>query len=108
MQAYLADRRATKREPPVFEARIGIHTGEVVSGVVGTKKFAFDVWGDNVNIAARIESSGEAGKVNISGATYDLVKDHYECSYRGKLPIKNRGEIDMYFVDVPILRHGVT
>ena len=98
MQTFLKERNAGKTIPPVFEARIGIHTGEVVSGVVGTKKFAFDVWGDAVNIAARIESSGAAGKVNISGATYELVKEMYKCNFRGKLPIKNRGEIGMYFV----------
>ncbi len=81
-----------------FEARIGIHTGPVVAGIVGVKKFAYDIWGDTVNIASRMESSGEAGKVNISGSTYDLVKDKFMCQHRGKIEAKNKGEIDMYFV----------
>lgn len=81
-----------------FEARIGIHTGPVVAGIVGVKKFAYDIWGDTVNIASRMESSGEAGKVNISGSTYSLVKDKFMCQYRGKVEAKNKGEIDMYFV----------
>ncbi len=78
--------------------RIGIHTGPVVAGIVGVKKFAYDIWGDTVNIASRMESSGEAGKVNISGSTYELVKDKFTCIHRGKIQAKNKGEIDMYFV----------
>ncbi|MFN0276389.1 MAG: adenylate/guanylate cyclase domain-containing protein [Chitinophagales bacterium] len=83
----------------VFEIRIGIHTGSVVAGIVGVKKFAYDIWGDTVNIASRMESSGEVGKVNISSSTYDLVKDKFKCTYRGKVLAKNKGEIDMYFVE---------
>ncbi len=82
-----------------FEARIGVHTGPVVAGIVGVKKFAYDIWGDTVNIASRMESSGEAGKVNISGSTYALVKDTFTCQYRGKIEAKSKGEIDMYFVE---------
>jgi len=82
-----------------FRIRIGVHTGPVVSGVVGTKKFAYDIWGDTVNTASRMESSGEPGKVNISETTYQLIKDNFNCTYRGKLAAKNKGEIDMYFVE---------
>ncbi|HRG59245.1 MAG TPA: adenylate/guanylate cyclase domain-containing protein [Bacteroidia bacterium] len=81
-----------------FEIRIGIHTGNVVAGIVGIKKFQYDIWGDTVNTASRMESSGEAGKVNISETTYALVKNKFNCEYRGKIKAKNKGEIDMYFV----------
>lgn len=82
-----------------FEIRIGIHTGPVVAGIVGLKKFAYDIWGDTVNVASRMEGSGEAGKINISGSTYELVKDKFTCTHRGKISAKNKGEIDMYFVE---------
>ncbi|TAE05766.1 MAG: hypothetical protein EAZ95_19600 [Bacteroidetes bacterium] len=84
---------------PYWELRVGINSGALVAGVVGKKKFAYDIWGDAVNLASRMESSGEPGKVNISGFTYELVKDHFEVTYRGKVPAKNKGDVDMYFVD---------
>ncbi len=84
---------------PYFELRVGIHTGPVVAGIVGIKKFAYDIWGDTVNTASRMESSGATGKVNISGITHEIVKDKFSCTYRGKLDAKNKGLIDMYFVD---------
>ena len=84
---------------PRFDARIGIHRGPVVAGVVGSKKFAFDIWGDTVNIAARVEQASEGGKINISGEAYAVVKSFSPCQYRGKISVKNKGEIDMYFVE---------
>jgi class 3 adenylate cyclase len=82
-----------------FQVRIGIHSGSVVAGIVGVIKFAYDIWGDAVNIAARMEQSSEAGKINISAPTYELVKDKFLCTYRGKIEAKNKGEIDMYFIE---------
>jgi len=84
---------------PVFEIRIGIHTGPLVAGVVGLKKFAYDIWGDAVNLASQMEQHSEPGKVNISGETYSLVKNAFNCTYRGKIEAKSKGEVDMYFVD---------
>ncbi len=81
-----------------FEIRVGIHTGPVVAGVVGTKKFAYDIWGDTVNIAARMESASEPGKINVSESTYQLIKDHFECEFRGMIDVKNKGVMKMYFV----------
>jgi class 3 adenylate cyclase len=78
--------------------RVGVHSGPVVAGVVGKRKFAFDIWGDSVNIASRMESAGEVGKVNVSAYTYHLIRKDFECAYRGKLDAKGKGEVDMYFV----------
>ena len=84
---------------PYFELRIGIHTGPVVAGVVGIKKFQYDIWGDTVNMAARMEQSGVPGKINISQYTYDLIKHDFNCVHRGKVEAKNKGSVDMYFVE---------
>jgi class 3 adenylate cyclase len=82
-----------------FDIRIGINSGPVVAGIVGTRKFAYDIWGHTVNIASRMESSSEPGKINISGATYALIKDDFDCTWRGKIKAKGIGEIDMYFIN---------
>ena len=81
-----------------LQMRVGIHSGAVIAGVVGRKKFAFDIWGDTVNVAARMEAAGEVERVNISAATFELVKNDLNCEYRGKMKAKNKGEMDMYFV----------
>ncbi|MEO8862135.1 MAG: adenylate/guanylate cyclase domain-containing protein [Ginsengibacter sp.] len=85
-----------------FDIRIGIHTGPLVAGVVGDKKFAFDIWGDTVNTASRMEQNSDPNKINISQSTYELVKDSYKCIYRGKRAAKNKGMIEMYFVESPL------
>ena len=82
-----------------WKLRLGINTGEIIAGVIGKTKFAFDIWGDTVNTASRTEGSGEAGKVNITKATYEYIKDFFVCTYRGKISAKNKGEIEMYFVE---------
>jgi class 3 adenylate cyclase len=83
---------------PVFEIRIGINTGPLMAGVVGEKKFVYDVWGDSVNLASRMESSGEKGKINISESTCALIKDYFETEARGQVLAKNKGAVSMYFV----------
>ncbi|MEA1886982.1 MAG: adenylate/guanylate cyclase domain-containing protein [Bacteroidota bacterium] len=88
----------TDRGMKFWDIRVGIHTGIVIAGVVGQKKLSYDIWGDTVNIASRMESSGIPGKINISGVTYEYVKDFFICEYRGKMPVKYKGDLDMYFV----------
>jgi len=101
MQEFLTEQRQERVRlgKPYFEARIGLHTGPVVAGVVGVNKFAYDIWGDTVNIASRVESNGQVGRVNISESTFNLVKYKFECTYRGKVEAKNKGLLDMYFVE---------
>jgi adenylate cyclase len=82
-----------------FQIRIGIHSGPVIAGIVGVKKYAYDIWGDTVNTAARMEQNSDSGKINISESTYELVKDKFTFQHRGKISAKNKGEIDMYYVD---------
>jgi class 3 adenylate cyclase len=81
-----------------FVIRIGINTGPVVAGVVGTRKFAYDIWGDTVNVAARMESNSKPGRINISEYTYELIKDRFNCKFRGKIDVKNHGSMNMYYV----------
>jgi class 3 adenylate cyclase len=91
----------SKSNRPVFDIRIGIHTGPVVAGIVGHKKFAYDIWGDTVNLASRLESACEIGCINISQATYERIRNDYSCTYRGEIDVKNKGRIGMYFVQIP-------
>ncbi|MBD0375198.1 MAG: HAMP domain-containing protein [Flavisolibacter sp.] len=99
MRDYIHQCNENRQDDIVFEVRLGISTGPVISGIVGLKKFAYDIWGDTVNIAARMETCSEPGRINISGATYELIKDDFYCTYRGKINAKNKGEVDMYFVE---------
>jgi class 3 adenylate cyclase len=97
---YLRKKNKAREEAGLaqWEIRMGLNTGSLVAGVVGKKKYAYDIWGSAVNIASRMESNGQPGMLNISASTYELIKDQFECEYRGKIYAKNVGEIDMYFV----------
>lgn len=101
IQEFMAEMKSIKEilGLPYWELRLGIHTGPLIAGVIGEKKFAYDVWGDTVNTASRLESSGTPGKVNVSRATYEKIKDFFICEYRGRINAKNKGEIDMFFVN---------
>ncbi len=104
MQAFISELGKEKQSKGehTFEMRVGIHTGSVVAGIVGVKKFQYDIWGDTVNTASRMESHGEIGKVNISQNTYNYIKDEPEFAfeYRGKIEAKGKGEVEMYFVNL--------
>ena len=91
------DTNYSKYPKPYFEIRMGINSGSVIAGIVGVKKYAYDIWGDTVNTAARMEQNCEPGKINLSGSTFELIKGHNKCSYRGKIEAKNKGRIDMYY-----------
>ena len=93
---YMQNRAKTEN---AFGIRVGINSGPVVAGIVGVKKFAYDIWGDTVNTAARMEQKSESGRINMSQSTYELVKNDYNCSYRGELEAKNKGKLKMYFVE---------
>jgi histidine kinase len=95
--------RENTEEGGYFNIRVGIHTGPLVAGVVGDKKFAYDIWGDTVNTAARMEQNSEPNRINISQSTYDLIKHKFNCIFRGKKAAKNKGMIEMYFVENKIL-----
>lgn len=96
MVAFLTERNRSSAFK--WNLRVGIHSGPVVAGVVGTRKFAFDIWGDTVNLASRLESAGEVGRINISAYTYHLIQSEFVCEYRGKISVKGKGDVDMYFV----------
>ncbi len=100
IQAFMGWRRQEKilNNHPYWEIRLGIHSGSLLAGVIGKKKFTYDVWGDAVNTASRMESSSIPGAINISQSTFELVKDFFECEHRGKIEAKSKGYIDMYFV----------
>ncbi|MCW5908560.1 MAG: tetratricopeptide repeat protein [Chitinophagales bacterium] len=100
IQRFMKERKKQNaNREGLYDIRVGINSGSVVAGIVGVKKFAYDIWGDTVNTAARMEQNGEAGKVNISQATYDLVKDKFQAEYRGEIEAKNKGKLKMYFVE---------
>lgn len=96
MEKHIKEKKKT--DSPYFELRVGIHTGPLVTGVVGKKKFAYDIWGDTVNTASRLESSGEVGMINVSEVTYKIIKDYFDCEFRGNIEAKNKGKFAMYFV----------
>ena len=107
MQEWVAE-RGRKQEDAGEEPwtlRVGIHTGAVIAGVVGKDKFAYDIWGDTVNMASRMETKGEIGRVNISRTTYEAVQDEFNCAYRGKVSVKNSGQTEMYFVETINAKH---
>lgn len=104
IRQFVADQCKIRKKKgiPFFDIRIGLHSGPVVAGIVGIKKFAYDIWGDTVNVAARMETNAEGGKINISETTYALIKDQFHCEYRGAIEVKHKGKVDMYFIEGPL------
>lgn len=102
VESYNKERLTIEKAP--FAIRIGIHSGPVVADVVGSRKFAYDIWGDTVNIASRMESNSEPGKINISEDHYQVIADQFECEHRGEIPVKNKGVMNMYFVNHPKIK----
>ena len=100
MRDFMLARNAEERGK-TMGLRIGVHTGPVVAGIVGLKKFQYDIWGDTVNTASRMESAGEVGRVNVSQTTFDLVRDKFDFTFRGELEAKGKGKIPMYFANGP-------
>ena len=101
IQSFMNLMKKLKEEKgfPYWELRLGIHTGPLIAGVIGERKFAYDVWGDTVNTASRMESSGTQGRINISYSTYEVVKDFFICEYRGEVSAKNKGVVKMYYLE---------
>lgn len=99
IQSFMDKESKRYKDEEPWLLRVGLHTGDVIAGVIGTKRIAYDIWGNTVNVANRMEMAGEVGKVNISGTTYEYIKPYFDCTYRGKVPAKNKGEIDMYYVE---------
>jgi adenylate cyclase len=101
IERFMTQMREEKmtKQKPYWQLRLGIHSGRLVAGVIGQEKFSYDVWGDTVNTASRLESSGVAGRINISRATYERVQGFFVCEYRGAIAAKNKGDIEMYFVN---------
>jgi guanylate cyclase len=96
MQAYIRERRWSQGLP--IEFRIGINSGPVIGGVIGQKKFVYDIWGDAVNIASRMESQGVAGRIQLTNTTYELIRDHFDCEQRGTVEVKGRGVMETWFL----------
>ncbi len=95
---YLRKAEKAKNNCPYWDIRIGIHSGPLLAGVIGRNKFSYDIWGDTVNTASRMESSGIPGRINISQSTFELIREIFNCEYRGRIAAKNKGKIEMYLV----------
>lgn len=98
MMMLVTERARSQDDLMRFEMRVGINTGPVVAGIVGTKKWQYDIWGDTVNVASRMETESEPGRINLSESTYELIKNEFTCEYRGEMEVRNRGALKMYFL----------